>query len=102
MSLRHLRTLRAGGYEGRKKENLAALSVPSKAATKLWRTPTPPATTAYTVRPEPGAKMAAAMRAGPARALPRYAVRACVRACVRTWCARTHRRRELKPRPPPR
>lgn len=32
--------------------------------------------------------MAAAMRAGPARALPRYAVRACVRACVRGARAR--------------
>ena len=78
VSLRHFRTLRAGGYEGRKKQTLAALSAQSRAPTKLWRTPTPPATTAYTVRPEPGAKMAAATRAGPARALPRYDVRACV------------------------
>ena len=31
--------------------------------------------------------MAAATRAGPARALPRYAVCACVRACVRAHCA---------------
>lgn len=61
-----------------KKETLAALSAQSRAPSKLRRTPTPPATTAYTVRPEPGAKMAAATRAGPARALPRYDMRACV------------------------
>lgn len=70
------RTLRKEG----RRETPAAGSTHKRPAAQLAGTPTPPATTARSVRPEPGAKMAAATRAGPACAPPRRACRRGARA----------------------
>lgn len=66
------------GRLGRKEEERQQLLDPDRRGPLLNSRgpPSPPAATARSVRPEPGAKMAAATRAGPARAPPQ---RACLR-----------------------